>query len=67
MEKIEIKSLFTDWHEVSREQAKDYVKFLLSNITTKKNKELVQYIESNKLRGITIKELFEEGFENERV
>ena len=60
MEKIEIKSIYTDWHEVSREQAKDYVKFLLSNITTKKNKELVQYIESNKLRGITVKELFEE-------
>lgn len=60
MEKIEIKSLFTDWHEVSREQAKDYVKFLLGNITTKKNKELIQYIESQKLRGITIKELFKE-------
>lgn len=60
MEKIEIKSLFTDWHEVSKQQAKDYVKFLLSNITTKKNKELIQYIESQKLRGITIKELFKE-------
>ena len=60
MGKIEIKSLFTDWHEVSREQAKDYVRFLLSNITTKGNEELEQYIEKNKLRGITIKELFEE-------
>lgn len=60
MKKIEIKGLFTDWHEVSKQQAKEYVRFLLKNITTMEGKELENYIEQNKLRGITIKELFEE-------
>ena len=67
MQKIQIKSIFTDWHEVSKKQAKKYVKFLLTHITTKENEELIKYIEENKIRGITINELFEEEQSNERM
>lgn len=59
MKKIEIKSSFTNWHEVSRKQAKEYIKFLLENITTMEGKKLIEYIEINKLKGITVNELLE--------
>lgn len=57
MEKIEIKSLFKGWREVTRERADIYVKFLLENITTMRGKKLIDYIETNKLRGIKVEEL----------
>ena len=57
MSKIEIKSHFTDWHEVTKEQAKKYAKFLLENITTLEGENLTRYIEKNKIHGIKLKEL----------
>lgn len=60
MGNIKIKSHFTDWHTVTREQAKEYAIFLLDNITTMPRGELEKYIEQNKIKGITIKELLEE-------
>lgn len=65
---IEIKSIFSDWKEVSKEQAKEYVEYILSSGITcygiKKCEnndtallKLHKYIEKTKLRGITIKEL----------
>lgn len=65
MEKIEIKSFFTDWHEVSREQAKEYIKFLLENITTMRGEKLIQYIEGNKIRGIRVNKLLGGEVNNE--
>lgn len=58
---IEIKSTFSDWHEVSKEQAKEYVKFLLQNMNAIKKTEQAEYINKNKLRGITVEELLKEN------
>lgn len=60
MQEIKIKSHFTDWHTVTREQAKKYAIFLLSNITTMAGEELEKYIEKNKIKGITVKKLLED-------
>ena len=56
---IEIRSFFTDWHEVDEKTAKQYVRTLLKGITALSMKERIKYIEENRLRGITIKELLE--------
>lgn len=60
MQEIKIKSHFTDWHTVTKEQAKRYAIFLLKNITTMTGKELEKYIEKNKIKGMTLKELLED-------
>lgn len=57
MQKIQIKSHFTDWHTVTKKQAQKYVRFLLENITTMEGEKLTRYIEKNKIRGIKLKEL----------
>lgn len=58
--KIEIKSLFSNFHEVDKKTARKYVKGLLERITTMSKQEAIYYIEKTKLRGISVKELFEE-------
>jgi len=55
---IEIKSLFSDWHEVTEEQAKKYVLWFIKHSPGVKDKEKIEYIHKNKLRGVTIQELF---------
>ena len=55
---IEIKSFFTDWHEVDREQAKEFVKNFMNGATALPCAKKVEYVEENRLRGITVKELF---------
>ena len=60
MEKIEIKSFFTGWHEVTRERAETHVRFLLEHVTTMRGQKLIDYIETNRLRGIKVKELLGE-------
>lgn len=55
--KIEIKSLFTDWHEVSKEQAKRYVSHLFRNLPMIPQGKKTEWIEKNRLRGITVNEL----------
>lgn len=54
---VEIKSLFTDWHTVTKEQAKKYIQFVYNNITAMNEKQKIEYIEQKRLRGITYKEL----------
>lgn len=56
--KIEVKSLFTGWHEVSAEQARRFVSHIMDGATGLKNP--AEYIENNRLRGCTIAELFKE-------
>lgn len=67
---IQIKFIYSDWKEVTKEQAKDFVESLLaSGITCYDIKKcesndtaipkLHKYIEKNYLRGITIEELLE--------
>ena len=54
--KIEIKGLFSDWKEVNPREALEYIKTLKRGMTvndTNKNK----YINSKRLRGITVEEL----------
>ena len=57
---IEIKSLFTDWHETTREQAKKYAKWLYNNITTMTESKKIEYIETNRLKGISFAELMKD-------
>ena len=57
---IEIRTMFKDWHEVDRETAKLYVRELLHMITAIPSEEVIPYIEHNKLKGITVKELLDE-------
>lgn len=56
---IEIKGLFYGWKEVDKETAKKFVEGLLNGITTMALDEKIKYIENNRLRGITVKELLE--------
>lgn len=68
---IEVRSIYNDWKEVSKEQAKEYIKYVLSSGITcyDINKcesndtaipKLYRYIERTKLRGITVEELLKE-------
>lgn len=61
---IKTKSLFSGWHEATKEQAKEFAKFLLNNITAMTEKEKIEYINKNKLQGITVEELLKEGGTN---
>lgn len=61
---IKTKSLFSGWHEATKEQAKEFAKFLMSSITNMAEKEKVEYINKNKLQGITVEELLKEGGTN---
>ena len=54
---IEIKSLFTDWHETDRETAKKYVAFLMKNIVNMREDKREEYINNNRIRGIKVEEL----------
>jgi hypothetical protein len=53
---IEIKSLFTGWHEVDIQQAKSYALFLQNNITAMDRQKKERYITS-KIRGVELEEL----------
>lgn len=54
---IKIKRPITGWQEVSKDEAKRYVLFLLDNITAIPSSDKVEYINCNRLRGITAEEL----------
>ena len=54
---IEIRGFFTDWHEVSKEQAREYVSDIMKRMTALKKSEQIEFIELKRLRGITVKEL----------
>lgn len=49
---IQIKAIFSDWKEVTKKEALDFARYSFKNITTMQDEE-VDYINENKLRGIT--------------
>lgn len=54
---IEIRGFFTDWHEVDEEKARKYVLGLMKMITALKKSEQIEFIETKRLRGITVEDL----------
>lgn len=57
---IEWKTTFYGWKEVTPEQAKRLVANAVSNSAMDREK-LIQHINKNRLRGITVEELFKEN------
>ena len=53
---IKVKSLFSGWNEVNKEQAKRFVLHLKNGITTMTDSKKIEYI-NTKLQGITVQEL----------
>jgi hypothetical protein len=62
---IQIKSLFSDWKTVTREEAERCVRRLFNDITAMSYNEKLDYINKNRLRGITAEELLELDFKND--
>lgn len=58
--KIEVKTYFNGWKEVSKEQAKKFVLHIIRNASAIKPEETNDYINQNRLRGITVEELLED-------
>ena len=56
---IEIRGFITDWHEVSKEQARGYISDVMKRMTALKKSEQIAFVGDKRLRGITVKELFE--------
>ena len=54
---IEIKTFFTDWHEVSREKAEKYIRQVMRGAAALTDTEKVKLVEEKRLRGITVDEL----------
>ena len=55
--KIEIKGLFSDWKEVNLKEAGEYIKTLKRGITNLSDTDKNKYINSRRLKGITVEEL----------
>lgn len=53
---IEIKPIFSDWKTVTEKQALDFARFIFKNIMTMLDKEKVEYINKEKIRGISFTE-----------
>lgn len=56
---IELKTLFTDWHEVTPKQAYAYVNNFLSMASGMTYAQKVDYLNEKRLRGTTVAELME--------
>lgn len=56
---IELKTLFTDWHEVTPKQARSYVNNFLANTPGMTYAQKIDYLNANCLRGTTVAELME--------
>lgn len=56
---IEIKTLFSAWHEVTAEQARAYVNNFLSMTPGMTYSQKIDYLNENRLRGCTVAELME--------
>lgn len=63
---IEIKTFFKDWEEVSEEYARAYITCIMPKMTAMKEDEKIEWIESKRLRGITVKELLKEQTNEKR-
>ena len=57
MGKIEIKGLFSEWVEVDAQQARKYVEMLKRGMTNLNDTDKNKYINSERLKGITVGEL----------
>lgn len=57
---ILIKTHFTNWHKVSKEQAKEYIRFMHKRIVAIKESDKADYINQKYLQGITVQELLYE-------
>ena len=64
MNKIEIRGIFSDWTEVNPQQAREYIKIIKRGMTNLSNTDKNKYINSKRLRGITVEEL--ENVQTER-
>jgi hypothetical protein len=53
-----MKALFGGWQKATKEQAKNYISFLRKNITAMPSHLKDEYIFSERIRGITIEDLF---------
>ena len=56
---IELKSLFTDWHEVTLAQARAYVNHFITGAIGMTYSEKIDWLNEKCLRGITVAELME--------
>jgi len=56
---IQIYSILTGWKEVDETKARKFVNNLLRTIVTMSNDNKIHYIEKHRLRGTTVKKLFE--------
>ena len=56
-EKVEIRSLFSEWHPTDRETARAYVLFLLRNMPGVRDSQKKDYIQKYKLCGATVDEI----------
>ena len=57
---IKVKAPISGWHEVTREQAKEFVKHKIKDITTKVGQDRIDHINNNLIQGITVEELMED-------
>jgi len=53
---IELKPIYGEWIPVTKEKALDYARFQYKNIATMKDEELIKYINTKKIRGISFNE-----------
>lgn len=56
---IELRTLFTDWHEVTPKQARAYVNNFLANAPGMTYAQKIDHLNEKRLRGATVAELME--------
>ena len=54
---IQIKTLFGEWKEVTKEQAKSYIMLRIYNLSCKYRQNTIDYINKNILKGIKFEDL----------
>lgn len=57
---IQVRSLFGEWKTVTREQAKSLVLFVFQHNWNLRKATRNQYMNSQRLRGVTVEELLDE-------
>ena len=61
MGKIYIKGVFHGWMEVTPKQATSYIDLIRAGITGIKDEDKNEYINRNRLKGITVEELLNDS------
>lgn len=54
---IQVKTLFGEWKEVTKEQAKSYIMLRIYNLSCKYRQNTIDYINKNILKGIKFEDL----------